>query len=231
MTFFSGSNSFSKLLQDMAAYLPVMAKYMVSASLYCAYNNLSYANLAIFDPTTYFMFLQLRMLLTGVIYQYLFNRRLTRTQWLSLFLVTVGCMIQKMELPQMSSQTEHPVISKESHQNNQHSGQNRHPLAHFEESKIIHSVGFGVFLILVQVCCSVFAGVFNEKLLKSYDNMHIMVQNVFMYLDSIACNAVVLGFRGDLATAFTTEALSSINVRFLLNTFSLLKILIYFSNP
>ena len=58
-----------------------------------------------------------------------------------------------------------------------------------------------------------FAGVYNEKLLKSHDSMHIMVQNTFMYLNSIACNAVVLGFRGDLLTAFSPTALASINVR------------------
>ncbi len=77
------------------------------------------------------------------------------------------------------------------------------------------STGFyvGLALVLTQVCCSVFAGVYNEKLLKSYDSMHIMVQNAFMYANSIACNAVVLGLRGDLATAFSSDAIASINVR------------------
>ena len=45
---------------------------MVPALLYCVYNNLSFANLAVFDPTTYFMLLQTRLLLTGVFYQVLF---------------------------------------------------------------------------------------------------------------------------------------------------------------
>ena len=42
---------------------------MVPASLYCLYNNLSFENLSIFDPTTYFIFMQIRLLMTGVIYQ------------------------------------------------------------------------------------------------------------------------------------------------------------------
>lgn len=37
-----------------------------------------------------------------------------------------------------------------------------------------------------------------------------MLQNVFMYLDSIVCNAVVLGFKGELSTAFTPQNISAI---------------------
>ena len=43
------------------------------------YNNLSFANLAVFDPTTYFMLLQTRLLLTGVFYQVLFMTCLPST--------------------------------------------------------------------------------------------------------------------------------------------------------
>ncbi len=47
----------------------MLAYYMIPAILYCLYNNLSFTNLAIFDPTTYFMFMQIRLIMTGVIYQ------------------------------------------------------------------------------------------------------------------------------------------------------------------
>lgn len=69
---------------------------MVPATLYCFYNNLAFTNLAIFDPTTYFMFMQTRLLMTGVIYQFLFKRKLSGKQWISLLILTVGCMIQKL---------------------------------------------------------------------------------------------------------------------------------------
>merc|ERR1711962_1309308 len=36
-----------------------------------------------------------------------------------------------------------------------------------------------------------------------------MIQNVFMYLDSIACNVLLLGVRGDLSSALTRTAISS----------------------
>lgn len=42
---------------------------MIPALLYCLYNNLAFVNLAIFDPTTYYILLQLRVVLTGIIFQ------------------------------------------------------------------------------------------------------------------------------------------------------------------
>ena len=37
-----------------------------------------------------------------------------------------------------------------------------------------------------------------------------MIQNVFIYLDSILCNVLLLGARGNLSSTFTSSALSSI---------------------
>jgi len=44
---------------------------MPTAFLYCLYNNLAYTNLATFDPTTYFLLLQLRVGVTGIVFQVL----------------------------------------------------------------------------------------------------------------------------------------------------------------
>ena len=38
----------------------------------------------------------------------------------------------------------------------------------------------------------------------------IMIQNVFMYLDSIICNVLLLAGRGELSNAFSIGALSSL---------------------
>ena len=63
----------------------------------------------------------------------------------------------------------------------------------------------------LQVFCSCFAGVYNEYLLKGKgSDIHIMVQNVFMYLDSIVCNCLILTYQGELTGAFTAASLSSI---------------------
>ncbi len=160
---FSRSNSFSALLRDLSSHLDVMLRYLASAALYCAYNNLSYVNLSAFDPTTYFMFLQMRMLMTGVIYQRLFGRRLTRTQWLSLLLVTVGCLVQKMELPyHQEKSVAHAPRPAPEYQEMQQQQQNLSSTVleqghdvdtqqHQQEKHLAISPWLGVFLILVQV--------------------------------------------------------------------------------
>ncbi len=159
----SRSNSFSALLRDLSSHLDVMLRYLASAALYCAYNNLSYVNLSAFDPTTYFMFLQMRMLMTGVIYQRLFGRRLTRTQWLSLLLVTVGCLVQKMELPyHQEKSVAHAPRPAPEYQEMQQQQQNLSSTVleqghdvdtqqHQQEKHLAISPWLGVFLILVQV--------------------------------------------------------------------------------
>ena len=47
----------------------VLGLYFVPAALYCLYNNLSFVSLSYFSPTTYFMFMQIRLLMTGLMYQ------------------------------------------------------------------------------------------------------------------------------------------------------------------
>ena len=67
--FLSFSHSVIRLYRDVITHFAILACYMIPAFLYCLYNNLSFTNLAFFDPTSYFMFMQIRLLMTGVIYQ------------------------------------------------------------------------------------------------------------------------------------------------------------------
>ena len=52
----------------------LLLKYTVPAGLYAVYNNLMYINLTNFDPGTYTLMMQLRILFTGLLYQALFAR-------------------------------------------------------------------------------------------------------------------------------------------------------------
>lgn len=66
-------------------------------------------------------------------------------------------------------------------------------------------------LMFPQVFCSCFAGVYNEYLLKDVGaDVHLMLQNIFMYLDSIVCNFIVLLLNGEAQTAFSSESLHSV---------------------
>ena len=61
--------------------------------------------------------------------------------------------------------------------------------------------------------CSCVAGVYNEYLLKRESgNTNIFVQNIYMYLNSLLCNSIVLLGTGSLSHAFSADALSAIFV-------------------
>ena len=47
----------------------VLVLYIVPAFLYCLYNNLTFVNLEAYDPTSYYLLLQFRVVVTGVIFQ------------------------------------------------------------------------------------------------------------------------------------------------------------------
>lgn len=62
--------------------------------------------------------------------------------------------------------------------------------------------------ILIQLICSCLAGVYNEFLLKDTGaHINIYIQNIFMYLDSIVCNLMLLILQGDVMTAFNGDSL------------------------
>ena len=74
---------------------PLLIKYSVPALLYCIYNNLVYVNLSSFDPGTYNVLMQVRIVMTGLLYQWLFSKRLNRNQWIAIVLITLGCMCKE----------------------------------------------------------------------------------------------------------------------------------------
>lgn len=79
----------------------VLALYLVPAFLYCLYNNLAFQNLSVFDPTTYYLLLQFRVVITGILFQIIFKKYLSRKQWLSLILLTLGCMVKQINFGDM----------------------------------------------------------------------------------------------------------------------------------
>lgn len=62
-------HSFRELVQAVAKDAKVLLLYCVPAFLYCLYNNLAFVNLSKFDPTSYYLLLQFRVVITGVLFQ------------------------------------------------------------------------------------------------------------------------------------------------------------------
>ncbi|KAJ3657392.1 hypothetical protein Zmor_009199 [Zophobas morio] len=176
-------NSPQSLVQNVIDNKKILALYFVPALLYCFYNNLSFINLSVFDPTTYYLLLQLRVVVTGILFQVIFSKTLSRKQWLSLVILTFGCMLKQINFTEASHDQKTPSLD----------------------------IGLNGIFILIQIFCSCLAGVYNEYLLKKQGaDVNIFIQNIFMYLDSIVCNVVLLVIRGNLETAFTYSSLSKV---------------------
>lgn len=186
------SNSPTSLLREIAESKKVLLLYFVPAFLYCLYNNLSFVNLSFFDPTTYYLLLQFRIVITAILFQFIFKKQLSSKQWLSLVILTVGCMLKQVNFTKDSTDSITP---------NETSNK---PLS-------TEFFSINLIFILVQTLCSCLAGVYNEYLLKKTGaDVNIFVQNVYMYLDSIICNATILLLQGNLHGAFTFESLEKV---------------------
>jgi len=174
----------SQLVREVRGSTELLLQYVVPALLYCVYNNLVYVNLSFFDPGTYNVLMQLRIVMTGVLYQLLFATRLGRNQWLAIVLIMLGC------------------VCKES------------PKLFGSQGRVAPAVASAWLLLVFQMSCSVFAGVYNERLLKRDSaggrRVSTHLQNAYMYLNSIACNLGVLVLRGTLRQALEPANLSVI---------------------
>lgn len=180
-------NDLAKFVNALKSNMKVLRLYFVPAGLYALYNILTYTNLQNFDPATYFLFMQTRTLVTGVLFQFLFNKKLSSYQWLALVILTAGCVIQGVDIKSLLM------------------GSND------EETKTTNLFSVEMMMLLVQVFCSCFAGVYNEYLLKGMaGDVHTMVQNFFMYGDSVLINLLVMGYQGKLVEAVAPEHVNEI---------------------
>lgn len=188
-------HNFSTLVSEIFEYRRVLLLYFVPALLYCFYNNLAFRNLQTFDPTTYNLLMQFRVVITGLVFQILFKRRLSGQQWFSLCLLTIGCVIK-----QFSVRTPEFAASADA----SGSGSSSAGISHGHHSEPTYNGGllsaffsWSILLLLFQMLCSCLAGVYNEFLLKDTGaDLHIMVHNIFMYIDSIVCNLAFLILHG-----------------------------------
>lgn len=184
----------------------LLGLYFVPSLLYCFYNNLAFANLTLFDPTTYYLLLQFRVVITALLFQVnhllsfknllphithnlyfqiIFKKYLTGRQWIALIMLTIGCMVKHIDAGSKSSEGEDSIF------------------------KQMFSVS--ALLILVQSFCSSLAGVYNEYLLKHKGvSVDIYIQNALMYVDSIVCNIFIIIFEGKSSETFNLDALQNI---------------------
>lgn len=198
-------NTVKSLITSVINGRNVLVLYLVPAFLYCLYNNLSFHNLAVFDPTSYFILLQFRVVITGVLFQIVFKKYLSSKQWMSLGLLTVGCMIKQINFGDQP-ETQSNVLSSNSNESSIDYEATRNNKNTFGFDLSINAV-----FIIIQTVCSCMAGVYNEYLLKDKgEDINIYVQNVYMYLDSILCNALILLIQGNILSVFSFDKLNEV---------------------
>ncbi|KAI8422209.1 hypothetical protein MSG28_006108 [Choristoneura fumiferana] len=167
------------IFKAVAINFKLLLLYFIPSLLYCFYNNLAFVNLSHYDPTSYYILLQFRVVLTALLFQCLFKKKLTFIQWISLGILTLGCIIKNFDAASVQSTTLHDTD--------------------------LWSQVFNIYFLSInfQNFCSCLAGTYNEYLLKSQgSSVDIFLQNVFMYLDSVICNFFILMFKGELNTVF-----------------------------
>ncbi|CAG9578707.1 unnamed protein product [Danaus chrysippus] len=165
------------LFKAIALNYRLLLYYFIPSLLYCFYNNLAFINLSHYDPTSYYILLQFRVVLTALIFQFLFKRKLTFFQWISLGILTLGCVIKNFDA--QTAQTK-------------------------EDTEFFSQI-FNIYFLSInfQNFCSCLAGTYNEYLLKTVgSDVDIFLQNVFMYLDSVLCNFFILLYMGELDGIF-----------------------------
>ncbi|KAM3964184.1 UDP-galactose transporter senju [Aphomia sociella] len=165
------------IFKAVAINYKLLLLYFIPSLLYCFYNNLAFINLSHYDPTSYYILLQFRVVLTALLFQFLFQKKLTYIQWISLGILTLGCMIKNFDAASVQSKGDTDLWSQ------------------------IFNIYF--LSINFQNFCSCLAGTYNEYLLKTKgSDVDIFLQNVFMYLDSVICNFFILMFKGELGGIF-----------------------------
>lgn len=173
--------SLREMIRVASKEVRVLLLYGIPAVLYAMYNNLLFINLASFDPGTYNVLIQLKIALTGVLYQILFSKQLNRNQWAAILLITLGCMCK-----------ESGKVTTFGFQANL-------------------SSWFLLFVqMLCSVLAGVYNEVLLKGSDSAKRGVTTNLQNAFMYIQSIVVNFVVLIWEGKASEAISPQNLEAI---------------------
>eukprot|EP00277_Geminigera_cryophila_P044284 CAMPEP_0173074976 /NCGR_PEP_ID=MMETSP1102-20130122/11338_1 /TAXON_ID=49646 /ORGANISM="Geminigera sp., Strain Caron Lab Isolate" /LENGTH=965 /DNA_ID=CAMNT_0013944149 /DNA_START=117 /DNA_END=3011 /DNA_ORIENTATION=- len=145
-------------------------KFCVPALLYALYNNVSFVNIGHYDPEVYSVLMNTRIILTAMLWRWIFGKSLSIRTCISLVFLTLGCVL--------------------AHLNCKHSWQ--------ELNGRFSSITFdmlGFSWILFQASLSCLAGVYNEVLLKGSNQLvdvSLNRQNFVLYSMGCVFNGLLL---------------------------------------
>ena len=226
--------SATDLVKSVRATSRTLGMYIVPGALYCVYNNLIFYNLSILDPGTYSVLMQLRIVATAALHSAVFSIRLRGLQWFALLLICAGASLaidspQPLLVPPLASAlcwlrpgklsdvprhvlTCTGIILKEAEKLGGFAEHNAPPPSEMVVLATPHGTAArgGVYaLVMLQVLCSSFAGVYTERLLKgealdkacSGATPAVSLQNAALYVWTIACNTGWMWYNGTIGDA------------------------------
>ena len=145
--------------------IPIFIRYTIPAVLYAVFNNLHYVILSLTDPSTQSVLGNIRVILTAILWRFVFSKTIPLHKWDALGMITLGCGIKGYAAWNESNESS----SSSSHLN-----------------------VFVISLILFQLSCSTTAGIYMEYMLKGYKHVSINLQQCFMYINCILGNFLIM---------------------------------------
>lgn len=146
-----------------------IVKLGVPSALYVIQNNLLYYALSHLDTPTYMIGYQLKILTTALFATLMLGKKLSRLQWFSLVLLTIGVSLAQLHAHHTENTVTHAKADAISD----------HP-----ESLQKESTFAGFIAVLLAACTSGFSGIYFEKILKG-SKTSLWIRNIQMGLSSV----------------------------------------------
>ncbi len=146
-----------------------LVKLGVPSGLYVIQNNLLYYALSHLDTPTYMVGYQLKILTTAVFATIMLGKKLSRLQWFSLVLLTIGVSLAQLHAHHTENTAAHTKAEAISD----------HPEAPEKQSTVA-----GFVAVLLAACTSGFSGIYFERILKG-SKTSLWIRNIQMGLSSI----------------------------------------------
>jgi UDP-sugar transporter A1/2/3 len=191
LLFFLQDGGLYTLCNQVKEHAPSMLIwYLIPAGLYAAGDVLTYILLRSFDPATLHLLGEMKLCVTAIVHQCLFQKMLNRWHWVALIIITAGCIIKavdSLESTDGDAATADDNFDEDIRANNNTSADNESDAstATGEIVSMPHPTFFNFALIGVQIMITTFAGVFNEKLLKEKQFICINLQNLCLYINGM----------------------------------------------
>jgi len=204
----------------------MMMWYLIPAGLYALGDVLMYVNLRSFDPATLHLLGEMKLVVTAIVHQCLFQKMLNKWHWLALLIITTGCVVKAVDSLELTMSSDIDDVTTASIDNlglgdgetTADSNSGTHELTNTMPRPTL----FNFALIGMHIMTSTVAGVFNEKLLKDKPSICINLQNLCLYINGMVFLTFGMLVGVSEHDKSITEALSPANLEALFSQRSIL---------